>query len=220
MRNDVLKSLIVCLNHESHARRGGAGVSMRSRSSASRGFAAAESSTRVWLLIIGLDKVGMTAARSSPDVAKPHDRPHRPCFATRPRISARRTTTALVPTMAALYEAHLALIRLARRRATKVIVSIFVNSTQFAPSEISVRTRAPGRPTSPNRPPRMRAGDEIKAAMAGGKELAAGAGFTLDYFEVRHAGTPAPIASANGGPMRILVAARIGNTRLIAKTAI
>ena len=48
--------------------------------------------------------------------------------------------------------------------------------------------------------------------MAGGAELIAGAGFALDYFEVRHAETLAPVASVKDGPMRILVAAKIGNT--------
>jgi len=62
---------------------------------------------------------------------------------------------------------------------------------------------------------RLRDGDDIEAAMASGAELIAGAGFALDYFEVRHAETLAPIASADAGPMRILVAARIGKTRLI-----
>src|SRR6202035_5228954 len=61
----------------------------------------------------------------------------------------------------------------------------------------------------------LRAGDDIKAAMAGGTELIVGAGFALDYFEVRHAETLAPIASVKDGPMRILVAAKIGKTRLI-----
>ena len=46
------------------------------------------------------------------------------------------------------------------------------------------------------------------------------AGFALDYFEVRHAETLAPIASVKDGPMRILVAAKIGNTRLIDNIAV
>jgi pantoate--beta-alanine ligase len=258
-------------------------------------------------------------------------------------LRARKATIALVPTMGALHDGHVSLVRLAKRRAKKVIVSIFVNPTQFAPSEdfgsyprtwkadvarlaaegvdliwnpdvktmypdgfatriltegpattgledrfrphffggvatvvgklftqcrpdfaifgekdfqqLRVVTRMAGdldlgvkvvgsrtvrerdglamssrnvylSPEERRAAPvlyramkqsagRLRAGDDVEAAMAGGTELIVGAGFTLDYFEVRHAETLAPIASVEDGPMRILVAAKIGKTRLI-----
>jgi pantoate--beta-alanine ligase len=62
---------------------------------------------------------------------------------------------------------------------------------------------------------RLRAGDDLAAAMAAGAGLITGAGFALDYFEARHAKTLAPLSSVRDGPIRILVAARLGNTRLI-----
>jgi pantoate--beta-alanine ligase len=62
---------------------------------------------------------------------------------------------------------------------------------------------------------RLQGGGDIAAAMAGGAEMVTAAGFALDYFEVRHAETLESVASAKDGPLRILVAARLGKTRLI-----
>lgn len=264
------------------------------------------------------------------------------------RLRARKATVALVPTMGALHDGHVSLVRLARRRASRVVVSIFVNPTQFAPTEdfgsyprtwksdaarlaaegvdliwnpdagtmypdgfatrivpegaatanledrfrphffggvatvvgklftqvrpnlaifgekdfqqlrvvtqmardLDLGVKVVGSPTVRERDGlamssrnvylspeerlkapvlyralkesarRLRAGDDVAATMAGGVEMIVAAGFVLDYFEVRHAGTLAPVGARGDGPMRILVAARLGNTRLIDNIAV
>lgn len=255
----------------------------------------------------------------------------------------RGETVALVPTMGALHAGHLALVRLARRRADRVVVSIFVNPAQFAPNEdygsyprtwdadvmalsqlgvdaiwapsvetmypdgfatkitpggpalagledkfrphffggvctvvaklllqvtpdfatfgekdyqqlnvvtamardLDIATKILGLPTLREKDGlamssrnaylsateravaptlyrglkecavRLKAGRPLAATLAESEAQIESAGFAVDYFEARNAETLAPIKSIANGPARLLVAARLGRTRLI-----
>jgi pantoate--beta-alanine ligase len=227
-------------------------------------------------------------------------------------------TIALIPTMGALHAGHVALVRLAGRKAKRVIVSIFVNPAQFAPHEDfasyprtlkhdlaalgelkvdliwapDVREMYPdgfatridpagpakagledafrphffggvatvvakllqhldmpvtivGAPTVREKDglamssrnaylseseravapilhrvlkecaARIEDGQPVGAALGDGRTKIERAGFTLDYLEARDARTLAPISDIEDAPMRLLVAAKLGRTRLI-----
>jgi pantoate--beta-alanine ligase len=88
---------------------------------------------------------------------------------------------AMVPTMGALHDGHISLVEIALERAERCVVSIFVNPTQFAPSE------------DLDKYPRQLARDLDRLAQAGA-QLA----FTPDVAEMYPAGFATRISV--GGP--------------------
>ena len=67
---------------------------------------------------------------------------------------------------------------------------------------------------------RIKQGEPIEMVLEEARAEIGRAGFALDYLEARHALTLAPIASRKEGPIRLLVAAKIGKTRLIDNIAV
>jgi pantoate--beta-alanine ligase len=67
---------------------------------------------------------------------------------------------------------------------------------------------------------RMREGKPIDAALTFGRESLAAEGFALDYLEARNAETLSTVSDAGREPMRLLVAAKLGTTRLIDNIAV
>ncbi len=67
---------------------------------------------------------------------------------------------------------------------------------------------------------RIKRGEALTRVLDDGRSDITQAGFALDYLEARHALTLAPVASRKDGPIRLLVAAKIGKTRLIDNMAV
>ena len=102
---------------------------------------------------------------------------------------ARGLRVGLVPTMGALHAGHVALIEEARRRAAFVVVSVFVNPTQFGPSEDFARY------------PRTLEADAARCEHAGAAAVFAPAAEAMyppgDETRVRVGATAAPLCGAH-----------------------
>jgi pantoate--beta-alanine ligase len=67
---------------------------------------------------------------------------------------------------------------------------------------------------------RLRAGEPADAALGDGRKALAASGFAIDYLEVRNAETLASVVDLKSEPLRLLVAAKLGRTRLIDNIAV
>jgi len=92
-------------------------------------------------------------------------------FAT--EVRSHTKTLALVPTMGALHEGHLSLVRQAKIQCDVVVVSIFVNPTQFGPSEDFARY-----PRNPEKDFELLESAKVHAVLAPSVEEVFPAGFS------------------------------------------
>jgi len=67
---------------------------------------------------------------------------------------------------------------------------------------------------------RIKSGEKIERVLNVARIEIDVAGFALEYLEARHALTLAPVTSPSDGPVRLLVAAKLGKTRLIDNVAV
>jgi pantoate--beta-alanine ligase len=67
---------------------------------------------------------------------------------------------------------------------------------------------------------RVKAGEPADSVLQDGRETLAASGFAVDYLELRNADTLAPVVRVAGEALRLLVAARLGRTRLIDNIAV
>jgi pantoate--beta-alanine ligase len=67
---------------------------------------------------------------------------------------------------------------------------------------------------------RIAQAEPIDTVLTAGREELARTGFVVDYLEARNAETLQPVANLADGPIRLLVAARLGRTRLIDNLAV
>jgi pantoate--beta-alanine ligase len=67
---------------------------------------------------------------------------------------------------------------------------------------------------------RIASSQPLNQALAAGRRQLTQTGFAVDYLEARNADTLLPVRSAKEGPLRLLVAAKLGKTRLIDNIAV